>query len=97
MAQALLLVERKEGAAILFSFLPKGLLTLMQRRPEQGISSVVGVGGGVSIKVSQGRPSTMVEAAIRTDGGQMRTVTSPTPAVTHFYFWVVAIYQMDIR
>lgn len=60
----------------------------MQRGPEQGISREVG-GGGVSVSnttVSQGRPSPLVEAAIRPDGGQMRPVTSAALAVTHFYF-----------
>lgn len=36
--------------------------------------------------MSQGRPSPLVEAAIHADGGQMRRVTSPALAVTHFYF-----------
>ena len=59
------------------------------QRPEQGISSEVREGGGVSVSnttVSQGRPSPLVEAAIRPDGGQMRPVTSAALAVTHFYF-----------
>lgn len=45
-----------------------------------------GGGGGmfVSITVSQGRPSPLVEAAIHTDGGQIRPVTPL--AITHFYF-----------
>lgn len=62
----------------------------MQRGPEQGISREVW-GGGVSVSnttVSQGRPSPLVEAAIRPDGGQMRPVTSAALAVTHFYFGV---------
>lgn len=59
----------------------------MQRGPEQGISREVGGGGSVSnTTVSQGRPSPLVEAAIRPDGGQMRPVTSAALAVTHFYF-----------
>lgn len=79
-----------------FSFLPARLPTRMQQGAEQGISSAdvcacraaVGVvGGGVLYHSVSRTPQPPGQSSYTQRWGQMRPVTSPTPAVTHFYFW----------